>query len=243
MQTSEWHAARTSFGPAAELYDRIRPTYPAEAIDWMLGPAPVRVVDLGAGTGILTRQLHAAGHQVVAVEPDDGMRARLCERLPDVEASAGSAEQIPLPDGSVDAVVAGQAYHWFDTEVAHPEIARVLRPGGVFAPIWNHRDEDEGWVAELSEIIDDGEDPEPLLPADLFGSTEVAHFRHEKQLTPEALVDLVRSRSAYLTATPSRRAELESAVRRLCATEPGLRGRDEFAMPYRTTAYRAPRLG
>src|SRR6266550_2633842 len=89
-------------------------------------------------------------HEVVPVEPDEAMRARLARSTPGVTPLAGSAERIPLPDTSVDAVVAGQSYHWFDPEPAHREIARVLRPGGVFAPVWNIRDESEPWVAALS---------------------------------------------------------------------------------------------
>lgn len=241
MDTTDWHTQRNSFGPAAELYDRIRPTYPEAAIGWMLGSPPKRVVDLGAGTGILTRQLYAVGYQVVAVEPDERMRARLSARLPDVPAPAGSAEAIPLPDGGVDAVTAGQSYHWFDTDRAHPEIARVLRPGGVFAPIWNNRDESEPWVAEISAIVG-GERPGGLdLPEELFEPVERRDFRHERPMTPDSLIELIRSRSYYLTAAPQRRAELEAALRELCATHPALRGRDTFPLPYVTTAYRARR--
>lgn len=243
MHRTEWQAQRNSFGPAAELYDRVRPSYPAAAVDWMLGARPLRVVDLGAGTGILTRQLAGAGHEVVAVEPDGGMLAKLSGRLPGVTALVGAAESIPLPDADVDAVVAGQAYHWFDTAAAHPEIARVLRPGGVFAPVWNIRDESVPWVARLSDIVG-GESPEGLdLPADLYGPVEWREFRWERPTDPDGLVDLIRSRSYYLTATPERRAELESAIRELCATDPALRGRATFGMPYTTRAYRAVRAG
>src|SRR5947207_8421972 len=129
-----------SFGVAADLYDEMRPTYPPDAVRWALGERPRRVVDLGAGTGILTRALLDLGHEVVPVEPDPGMRDRLGRATPGLTALAGSAERIPLPDGSADAVLAGQAYHWFEPEPAHREVARVLAPGGVFAPIWNVRD-------------------------------------------------------------------------------------------------------
>src|SRR5256885_2312644 len=144
-----------SFGPSADLYDSVRPTYPPDALRWALGPAPQTVLDLGAGTGILTRVLLGLGYDVVPVEPDDAMRAALRRTTPGVEPLAGSADAIPVPDGRADAVVAGQAYHWFDPEPTHREVARVLRDGGVFAPIWNVRDDGVPWVARLSEIADD----------------------------------------------------------------------------------------
>src|SRR6266516_2596897 len=149
---------RSSFGAAADLYDRIRPSYPPEAVRWLLGDEPRRVVDLGAGTGIFSRVLASLGHEVLAIEPDEGMRAKLASTSPGVTALPGSAESIPLADESVDAVVAAQAYHWFDHDAAHAEIARVLRPGGVFGPVWNVRDESVDWVAELTRqaSLDDG---------------------------------------------------------------------------------------
>src|SRR5262245_41632242 len=117
-----------SFGPAAELYDRTRPGYAPEALRWALaplGPGEHGIVDVGAGTGILTRQLLGLAHRVHAIEPDEGMRARLASTTPAAAVAAGSAEAIPLPDAAADAVLAGQAYHWFDRARAHPEIARV----------------------------------------------------------------------------------------------------------------------
>src|SRR5262245_7074602 len=135
--SAAWAAQARSFGSVAEHYDRYRPTYAPEAVTWALGSAPLRVADIGAGTGILSRVLHGLGHRVIAVEPDEHMRSRLRSVTPDVTVVAGTAEEIPLPDRSVDAVVAGQAYHWFDPDRANPQIARILRPGGVFAALWN----------------------------------------------------------------------------------------------------------
>jgi SAM-dependent methyltransferase len=238
-----WDAQRLSFGPAASLYDRVRPRYPVEALRWMLGETRLRVVDLGAGTGILTRQLIELGHDVVPVEPDAGMRARLDESLGTALAVEGSAEHIPLPDASVDAVIAGQAYHWFNREPAHEEIARVLRPGGVFAPVWNVRDEREPWVAKLSEVAEShGDDQrEPDSFGDRFGPVEKALFAFERRYTTDLLVDLVKSRSYYLTATPDAQQAIEHAVRTLVATHPALAGKPDFPMPYVTEAYRARR--
>jgi len=130
-----------SFGSAAHLYDSVRPPYPPNAIDWALGGVGLpktsaviddsspwarrlSVLDLGAGTGLLTGVILAAGHDVVAVEPDEQMRAVAAERYPALSVLAGSAESIPLPDACVDAVVVGQAYHWFTPQQALPPTRR-----------------------------------------------------------------------------------------------------------------------
>jgi SAM-dependent methyltransferase len=236
-----------SFGAAAARYDELRPGYPEEALRWPLGERPVRVVDLGAGTGILTRAVRALGHEVIAVEPDDQMRACLAAASPEVTVLAGRAEQIPLPDGSVDAAVAGQAYHWFDPVPSQAEVARVLRPGGVFAPLWNRRDESVAWVAALSAISDDDtagrgiREPVPKIrsfgPA--YGPVERRIFPHTTRHDVDTLVGLVSTRSYYLTAAPERQRELERRVRDLCATHPDLAGRRTFDLPYQTDVYRA----
>ncbi len=245
MDPSTFQARARSFGPAAERYDRIRPRYPEAAIRWILGDAPLTVVDLGAGTGILTRQLVAFGHTVIPVEPDPGMRERLSGVGGAPEPRVGSAEEIPLADGSVDAVVAGQAYHWFDPARAHPEIARVLKPGGVFGPLWNDRDEDVSWVAALSRVMGETEGASPGLvthPGAVFGPVEQALFRHSVSHTPDTLVELMRSRSYHLVATPERQAAMDAAIRDLCATHRDLAGRAEFGLPYVTRTYRTRRL-
>jgi len=241
VDSQTWDARRLSFGPAADLYDRVRPRYPIEALNWMLGDRPISVVDLGAGTGILSRQLAELGHEVIAVEPDAGMRAR------HGSAVEGSAEHIPLPDGAVDAVVAGQAYHWFDRDVAHREIARVLRPGGVFAPVWNIRDESEPWLARLSELMVESGDhdfDERNITGfgERFTPLEKALFPFTRPCTVELLVELIQSRSYYLSATPERKAEIEQEIRQLAREHPDLAGRDEFPLPYTAYAYRALRV-
>lgn len=230
----------SSFGAAAALYDRIRPRYPLEALRWALGDRPRQVLDLGAGTGILTRQLRELGHHVIAVEPDDEMRRQI-----DGDARAGRATAIPADAESQDAITAGQAYHWFAGEPAHTEIARVLRPGGWFVPIWNVRDESEPWVAELTDVFDghrarSAVDERTMLPEQfgpLFAPAELELFRWSTTHTADSLVELVRSRSYYLVSDPPTRARLEQRVRELVA------GRAEpFELPYVTYAYRAEKL-
>ncbi|PWU45602.1 class I SAM-dependent methyltransferase [Micromonospora globispora] len=237
-----------SFGTAAAEYDRFRPRYPEEAVRWALDglPAPARVVDLGAGTGILTRAALALGHEVVPVEPDPGMRAELDRVTPGTTARAGSAESIPLPDGAADAVLVGQAYHWFDREAAHAEIARVLRPGGTFAPMWNSRDDSVEWVAELSRVSGTGDNTGHLIDkygdfGDAFGTVELAEFRHRARLSRAELGGMVRTRSPYLTAGPEKQQEVDRRVRELLSTHPDLAGRDEIELPYVTVAIRARR--
>ncbi|GLZ76988.1 putative methyltransferase [Actinorhabdospora filicis] len=237
-----------SFGQAAGVYDAIRPTYASEPLVWALGTAPLTVVDLGAGTGILSRALAALGHRVIAVEPDAEMLAKLAEKSPGVEPRQGDAEHIPVDSGSVDAVTAGQAYHWFDPAKAHPEIARVLRPGGVFAPIWNLRDETVPWVSRMSELIGKSEaevvaHAVPDLTADGFERAESHTLFYDRVMTEEDLVTLVKSRSYYLIADEEGRAELERRTRELVRTHPDLAGRSTFELPYETLAYRIRRKG
>ncbi|MET8833706.1 class I SAM-dependent methyltransferase [Micromonospora sp. NPDC004540] len=237
-----------SFGAAAAEYDRFRPRYPEEALRWALDglAAPARVVDLGAGTGILTRGVLALGNQVVPVEPDPGMRAQLAAATPGTTALAGSAEAVPLPDGSADAVLVGQAYHWFDREPAHAEIARVLRPGGTFAPIWNTRDEGVDWVAELSRVAHLGDNAGDVTEkyADFgpaFTPVELGEFTHTATLTPDEVVAMLHTRSYWLTATPAERERVDRELRDLFATHPDLAGRATVELPYRTLVLRSRR--
>ncbi|WP_144119700.1 class I SAM-dependent methyltransferase [Catellatospora sichuanensis] len=241
MEPIEEH--RLSFGAAAQTYQQSRPSYPTDALTWAIGTAPGRVVDLGAGTGQLTRVALAAGFEVVAVEPDPGMRAALDAATPGTVALAGSAESIPLPDGYADAVVVGTAYHWFDKERAHPEIIRVLRPGGVFAPMRNDRDVSVDWVRQLDVIIRSAlfHRPENAEFGELFAPFEQAEFRHSVTQTPQGLLDLIATRSWYLVAPEDDRQRLREAVLELCATHPDLAGRESFALPYVTKVLRAVR--
>ncbi|NES14685.1 MULTISPECIES: class I SAM-dependent methyltransferase [Micromonospora] len=237
-----------SFGAAAAAYDRFRPRYPEEALRWALDglAPPARVVDLGAGTGILSRGVLGLGHQVVPVEPDPGMRAQLTVATPGTTALAGSAESVPLPAGSADAVLVGQAYHWFDREPAHAEIARVLRTGGTFAPIWNTRDERVDWVAELGRVAHLGDNAGDVTekygdfgPA--FEPIELGEFEHSTTLTPDDLIGMLHTRSYWLTATPEGRDRIDRGLRDLFANHPDLAGRETVDLPYRTIVLRTRR--
>jgi SAM-dependent methyltransferase len=233
----------SSFGPAADLYDRTRPRYPREALRWALGDDSRAIVDLGAGTGILTRLLTDLGHRVIAVEPDDEMRRHIGG-----DARSGSATSIPVEDAGQDAVTAGQAYHWFAGESAHTEIARVLRPGGLFVPIWNVRDESVPWVAELSDVFDGHRarsviDERQLTPGQFgpaFTPAELRLFRWSAPHTADSLVDLIRSRSYYLVSDDDARAALERQVRGLAERMFG--PEERFELPYVTYAYRAAKV-
>ena len=232
-----------SFGGVAEQYERARPSYPEEAVEWLVGGART-VVDLAAGTGKLTRQLVARAPDVTAVEPSREMLAQLRRAVPSAVAVEGTAEAMPLPDASADAVVVAQAFHWFDTPVALEEIARVLRRGGTLGLIWNDRDDDIPWVARLSSLIGADSDPEVepadvIAPTGLFGPVEEARFRLEHRLDRHALLDLVASRSYVAVQPPDGRAEILAAVAALF-DEVGA-GAD-MVLPYVTYAYRTSRL-
>ena len=198
----------SSFAKVADAYERGRPGYPEEAVRWLAGDVPCDVVDLGAGTGKLTRGLVALGHRVTAVEPLAEMRAELDAALLGVTALAGSAESIPLSDASADVVTCGQAFHWFDHAVALPEIARVLRTsGGRLALVWNSRDDRDPWMARLSAIIGNETVQEtdifPVLQSSgLFGPVEISEFAFEQVLDRDGLLDLVLSRS-YCAKLPT----------------------------------------
>jgi SAM-dependent methyltransferase len=139
----------TSFGSVAESYDRVRPAPQPEALDWLVPAGCEVAVDLAAGTGLFTRALSGRAAEVIAVEPDERMRAVLTRRSPRLRVLEGRGEAIPLPDASADAVFVSTAWHWFDPARAVPEIARVLRPGGRLGVIWTSRDRTADWVAEL----------------------------------------------------------------------------------------------
>jgi SAM-dependent methyltransferase len=219
------------FSEGAEAYERGRPGYPREAIDWLadrlgLASGP-RVIDLAAGTGKLSGALHAAGAEVVAVEPLARMRALIKRPMRAVE---GTAEHIPLPDGSADAVTVAQAFHWFDGEHALAEIHRVLRPGGGLALVWNVRLMDDPGQAAVEELIAphtgeiprhrSGEWRQPFEATTLFGPLEERSFPNQQSLDADGLADRVGSTSAIAALDPGERDALLERARALAAEGP-----------------------
>ena len=250
----------SSFGTAAVAYAEHRPDYAAAAVRWTLRVAPgPRVLDLGAGTGKLTAALLdpavVPGAEVVAVEPDPAMLAELRRGLPGVRALAGSAESIPLPDGSVDAVLAGNALHWFDLAVAGPEIARVLVPGGVLAGLWNLLDDDVAWVdglAGASGAAAVGPRDTPTAwrraTADLLppagdawsGRAERAEFPHGQRRTADSLVATLATRAGVLVMPEPERAATTRRIRAYLAGRQET-AHGEFTLPMRTGVLRTRR--
>jgi SAM-dependent methyltransferase len=244
MALDELHRRQaTSFGAVADVYERGRPPYPAEAIDWLVPAHAHRVADIGAGTGKLTRQLRERGLDVIAVEPSAGMREQLHRAVPGVPVLAGSGEQIPLADGSVDLVIFAQAWHWVDPERAVPEVARVLAPGGRLALLWNRRVEDEAWVADMSTIIGSRGTPgssrhfPDIGPP--FGPVERRSVDWVHRLSRAEMIDWVASRSYVITLPDERRGTVLRQVSELLDTHPALTGADEIAMNMVTRCSRA----
>ena len=225
----------SSFGAAADQYQRGRPEYPALAVEWLIPRRAKRVLDLAAGTGKLTRSLVAAGLRVTAVEPSAGMREQLAAAVPGAVVLAGTAEKIPLADASVDAVVVAHAWHWFDAALAVPEIARVLVPGGTLSLVWNMRDESEPWVATLGAIMHQHSrqaiDASPEVGAP-FGPPERIDVRWRQPVTRQEVLDLVASRSYVITMPDQERSRLLGEVAELLSDHPALSGRDEIELPY-----------
>jgi SAM-dependent methyltransferase len=236
-----------AFGRVPELYDRARPEYPEEAVALLrerlgLGPGR-RVLDLAAGTGKLTRPLVATGADVVAVEPVAGMRALLPES---VEALDGTAESIPLPDLSVDAVTVAQAFHWFRAQDALREIHRVLRPDGALALVWNTRDADDPLQRDVSTMMrslgwrgrrENLDVAAELRASDLFGPVEESRLPHEGQaLTRDGVVERFLSESRLANAVPAERDAFEQRLRERLAAES-----EPILVPYVTEIFVAPR--
>jgi ubiquinone/menaquinone biosynthesis C-methylase UbiE len=221
---------RFGFGAVAEHYERSRPSYAEASVDWAIDRLGIEaagsVLDLAAGTGLLTRALVARGLDVVAVEPDEGMREVLSGVVPAVKALAGRAEKIPLPDDAVAAVFVGQAFHWFEPEAALAEMRRVVRPGGGFALFWNQFNQDDPVLGAVDELLRT-RDParrsnwrERYDPIH-FGPLEERAFYEERQMNVDELAAWVASTSRVIAAGDTEKAEIEAEVRRLKSAHPG----------------------
>lgn len=259
MEEDERRRLRLSFGIAAGAYAEHRPDYAHDAVRWALGRiGGTRVLDLGAGTGKLTGTLLALGLDVVAVEPDLAMLSELRRSLPDVRTLSGSAEAIPLPAASVDAVVAGNAMHWFDMQAAGPEMTRVVKPGGVLAGFWNVFDNRVDWVAQLERVSGPaaigardtrsswfaapGQAHLPKLDTiHGLGTPERAEFAHGQQRSADSLVATLATRSGILVMPPEQQEATLRRIRDFLTSRPETATGD-FTLPMLTVVLRAQRL-
>jgi SAM-dependent methyltransferase len=252
---------RTSFGLVAADYDRYRPSPPAQALDWVIPPDAQAVLDLAAGTGAVTRELIGRVPRVIAVEPDERMRAVLSARCPGAEILAGRGEDIPLPGASVDAVVISAAWHWLDPDQAVPEIARVLRVGGRLGVMWIGRDERVPWVAEFNRLAhqareaarreardDDAQWPagsrgrrrrDVTFPAGVpLSPVEERAVEFSLPRTKDELLGLIGTYSGVITLDPGQRADLTRQVRAFLDRQPW----DKVDLPMICRCLRSTRL-
>jgi SAM-dependent methyltransferase len=239
------HPQSRAFELVADVYERARPEYPPDAVAWIaeqldLGPGR-DVLDLGAGTGKLTRALLTTGANVIAVEPGDAMRAELERVVPGAKSLRGSAEDIPLPDASVDGIAVGQAFHWFRHDEAIPELHRVLRPGGRIALVWNSRDAEQPIQREIGDLIaafvprnrPPAESwPDALDASDRFGPLEERRFPFEQQLDADQLAERIASVSFVAAAPVEARQRLDSDLREVVARLGG-----SLSFPYVSVVY------
>lgn len=249
--------ASKGYAVAAAAYAAGRPGYPPEAIEWLRDVLGVgrgrKVLEIGAGTGKFLPVLKECGGDILALEPVDSMRARLVHDHPDVEALAGAAEAIPLPDASVHAAVCAQSFHWFATPAALAEIRRVLVPGGVLGLIWNGRDESIPWVAAVSMIIDPWEGDTPryrtgewrrVFPAPGFAFIDERHARNAHVGSPEeVIVERTLSISFIAALPPEQRKEVERETRALIARTSELADKTSIAFPYETRMFAYRKIG
>jgi SAM-dependent methyltransferase len=248
--------AARGFSVAADAYERSRPDYPADAVAQLVERLDLRpgrtVLDIGAGTGKLTRLLTASGARVIALEPLDAMRAKLPATAPAAEALTGTAEAIPLPEAAVDAAVCAQAFHWFDAPRALADVHRVLRPGGWLVLIWNVRDESVPWVEAMGELVGSLQEQIPrhqdeawrpaVDASSAFAFAATTLVPHGQTLTPAGVLDRLASMSVVAAAAPDVRERLLADVAEILRTDPATAGREEIVLPYTTELHWLRRL-
>ena len=244
--------ART-FGSIASDYDRLRGTPPAAALDWLLPSRPGLYVDVGAGTGLFTRAILSRATRVIAVEPDERMRAVLAARTPSAQVLAGSGESVPLPDAAADAVLVSSAWHWMDPERAVPEVARVLRDGGRFGVIWTGRDRETEWLRPEDWFTESGVDRdrswartnigqrEDALPSGgVFTNIETRTFLFTQPMTPGELVEMLATHSRII-ASPEQ-SQQRGRARAAAAIAELFPGEAVIDVPMRSRCWRANRV-
>ncbi|WP_028615927.1 class I SAM-dependent methyltransferase [Pseudomonas canadensis] len=249
-------SAQQGFSTQAVTYAQGRPDYPRQLTGWLADTLHIdalsSVIDLGAGTGKFTRLLSTLAPTLIAVEPVAAMGAQLTKLLPDVRLVNGTAESIPLPAASADAVVCAQAFHWFSTEAALAEIHRVLKPGGRLGLVWNVRDESVDWVAAITDIITPYEGDTPrfhtgrwreAFTGKYFSEPEMTCFPYSHVGSPqEVIMDRFLSVSFIAALPEASKAVVTAQLQALIDTHPSLKGRDTVAFPYQTQAYVCHRL-
>jgi SAM-dependent methyltransferase len=240
MDADEMQRRSGSFGAVAQSYAEHRPDYPAEAVAWLTGSRPLRALELGSGTGKLTKTLTELGHDVIATDPSSAMLKHLRQLAAPARPLVARAEQIPLGSSCVDLVVSAQAFHWFDAERALPDIARVLRPGGVLGLVWNIADFKVPWVRKVMNLLAlTGEElPEdPLEGSDLFTTQDRRAFRHWQRFDRSSLLGFASSHSHAAVMSDNEREEL---LREIGAIYDSYgRGPHGMLMPWNARCYRA----
>jgi len=243
--------AAKGFEIGADSYERGRPEFPIEAVDYLIQSLEIKpqskVMDLGAGTGKFTRLLVPTKAVLTAVEPVEKMRQKFRSVLPEIEIVAGTAENIPAPDSSFDAVVVAQAFHWFDGDSALKEIHRVLKPNGKLGLIWNMRDESVNWVSELTRIVDAHEAGAPRYKTHewkkafdqtkSFTPLEKKTFKYLQKGTAETVVDRVQSISFISALSEKDRENVLQQIRGLLSRHPQTKGMEKLEIPYNTDVY------
>jgi SAM-dependent methyltransferase len=244
-----------SFGGVASHYERYRPGPPAVAVDWLLPSRVAHVVDLGAGTGALTRLLVDRADEVVAVDPDERMRAVLVEEFPGVQAVDGQGEAMPLPDGWADAVLASSSWHWVDPRAGFAEVARVLAPGGLLGTIWGGPDQESPFLAQAQAMLSgrseeselasfmagDGRRPVSTLeltPDAPFSAPEHEVFRWDVPLNTDDLIGLLGTFSWVITMPDEARKSVFSEARRLLKELLGVEGEVTVDVGFKADVWR-----